>query len=115
MRHDYFIMTCSCFPLQCHHNGALQYCTLVCTTFQLVHQPCACCNPTARLRAAITTPCVTVAGALLLQEAVNEQGLRPADPEGAAAWDQRRVQVEEALALHDQTERLQTEGLETAW
>ena len=56
-----------------------------------------------------------LASALLLQEAVNEQGLRPADPEGAAAWDQRRVQIEEALSLHDQTERLQTEGLETAW
>ena len=46
---------------------------------------------------------------------MNEQGLRPTDPEGAAAWDQRRVQIEEALSLHDQTERLQTEGLETAW
>lgn len=49
------------------------------------------------------------------QEALDKLGLTPSDAEGAAAWEQRRAQADEALELQAQTERLQTDGLDTAW
>ena len=53
--------------------------------------------------------------AFTLQNAVNMLGVKPEDGAAAAEWHRRNVELNEALAVQAQTERLQTEGLEAAW
>lgn len=49
------------------------------------------------------------------QEALDKLRLKPVDVEGAGVWEQQRAQTEDTLELQAQTERLQTDGLESAW
>lgn len=45
---------------------------------------------------------------------MKEVGQRPTEGD-ASAWDRRKDDIEQSLAVQAQTERLQTEGLDAAW